>query len=155
MPFDITRPFHVGYMVENVDTAMAQLSASTGITWHPPQVFPLDIMVGDQRQSFDSRFTYSVEGPVQIELVQGPAGTLFDTSLHGGGPNHNGYWTDDLAGDIDRLVASGGELVFYGLGDAPGPQGFAMVDVAGARIELIDSVMLPMFETWYRTGSFS
>jgi len=85
MPFDITRPFHVGYMVENVDTAMAQLSASTGITWHPPQVFPLDIMVGDQRQSFDRRFTYSVEGPVQIELVQGPAGTLFDTSLHGGG----------------------------------------------------------------------
>ena len=27
--------------------------------------------------------------------------------------------------------------------------------VAGTRIELVDSVMLPMFGAWYRTGSFS
>ncbi len=153
MTFDITSPFHVGYVVADVDEAMVRLSAATGITWHPPQVFSLDIMVGDQRLGFDNRFTYSVEGPVQIEIVQGPAGTLFDASLYGG-PNHNGYWTDDLRGDIDSLVTGGGELVFAGCGEQPGPQGFAMVDFAGTRIELIDSVMLPMFETWYRTGSF-
>ena len=80
MTFDITSPFHVGYVVADVDEAMVRLSAATGITWHPPQVFSLDIMVGDQRLGFDTRFTYSVEGPVQIEIVQGPAGTLFDAT---------------------------------------------------------------------------
>ena len=25
---------------------------------------------------------------------------------------------------------------------------------SGARVELIDEVMQPMFENWYRTGSF-
>lgn len=153
MAFDITSPFHVGYMVADVDEAMARLSAATGVTWHPPQVFALDIMVGGDRQQFETRFTYSVEGPVQLEVAEGPAGTLWDASLHGG-PNHNGYWTDNLAGDIDALVAGGGELVFHGCGDDPGPQGFAMVDVVGSRIELIDRAMEPMFETWYRTGTF-
>ena len=49
-----------------------------------------------------------------------------------------------------RLAGEADDIRHY----QPGPQGFAMVDVAGTRIELIDTVMLPMFETWYRTGSF-
>ena len=152
MAFDITSPFHVGYIVADIDEAMRRLSDAAGVTWHPPQVFALDIMVGDERQQFETRFTYSVEGPVQLEVAEGPAGTLWDAEVHGG-PNHNGYWTDDLVGDIDRLVAGGGQLVFAGAGEN-GPEGFAMVDVAGSRIELIDEVMQPMFDTWYRTGTF-
>ena len=153
MSFDITNPFHVGYIVADVDEAMERLSAATGLTWHPPQVFALDITTGDKRVAFETRFTYSVEGPVQIEVAEGPAGTLWDADLYSG-PNHNGYWTDNLAGDVDALTAAGGELVFAGAGDQPGPQGFAMVDVAGSRLELVDEAMKPMFETWYTTGSF-
>jgi hypothetical protein len=153
MAFDITSPFHVGYIVADVDAAMAELSRATGVTWHPPQVFALDIMVGDQRLAFDTRFTYSVEGPVQVEVAEGPAGTLWDADMHGG-PNHNGYWTDELVADVDALVAGGGELVFAGASDDGGPQGFAMVDVGSTRIELIDEAMKPMFETWYATGAF-
>lgn len=153
MSFDITNPFHVGYMVADVDEAMERLSAATGVTWHPPQIFAIDITIGNERVAFDARFTYSVEGPVHLEVAEGPAGTLWDADLYGG-PNHNGYWTDNLAGDVDALTAAGGELVFAGAGDEPGPQGFAMVDVAGSRLELIDEAMKPMFETWYTTGSF-
>lgn len=152
MAFDITSPFHVGYIVADIDEAMQRLSAAAGVTWHPPQVFALDIVVDGDRQQFETRFTYSVEGPVQLEVAEGPAGTLWDADVHGG-PNHNGYWTDDLVGDIDRLVAGGGTLVFAGAGES-GPEGFAMVDVAGSRIELIDQAMQPMFENWYRTGTF-
>jgi len=152
--FDITRPFHVGYIVSDVEIAMAQLSEATGISWHPPQVFSLDIHMGNERVGFDVRFTYSKEGPLQIEVAQGPAGTLWDVDEYGG-PNHNGYWTDDLVGDIDRLKGRGFEVLYSGAGDEPGPQGFAMLQSPwGMRVELIDEVMLPMFETWYRTGSF-
>ena len=41
MTFDLTNPFHVGYIVADVEIAMEQLSAATGVTWHPPQVFAL------------------------------------------------------------------------------------------------------------------
>jgi hypothetical protein len=91
--------------------------------------------------------------PTRLRVAEGPAGTLWDADLYSG-PNHNGYWTDNLAGDVDALTAAGGELVFAGAGDQPGPQGFAMVDVAGSRLELVDEAMKPMFETWYTTGSF-
>ena len=152
--FDITSPFHVGYIVADVDEAMAQLSAATGVTWHPPQVFSLDINMGSERVGFDVRFTYSKEGPVQLEVAEGPAGTLWDVDDYGG-PNHNGHWTNDLVGDIDRLTAGGFDLLYSGAGDDPGPQGFAMLQApSGMRVELIDDVMLPMFEAWYRTGTF-
>ena len=82
--------------------------------------------MGDDRVDFDVTFTYSKEGPVQIEVAQGPAGTPWDVDDHGG-PNHNGYWTDDLVGDIARLTAGGFNLVYSGNGDEPGPQGFAML----------------------------
>lgn len=153
--FDITSPFHVGYIVSDVEVAMADLSRATGITWHPPQVFALDIHIGDERVAFDVTFTYSKQGPIQVEVAQGPAGTFWDVDDYGG-PNHNGYWTDNLAGDIDDLVAGGFEVLFTGAGDEPGPQGFAMLQSPwGMRVELIDEVMLPMFETWYRTGTFA
>jgi hypothetical protein len=152
--FDITSPFHVGYIVSDVDAAMVQLSEAMGVTWHPPQVFALEIQMGDERLGFDVRFTYSKKGPVQIEVAEGPAGTWWDVDDNGG-PNHNGYWSDDLVGDIDRLTAGGFELVFAGAGDEPGPQGFAMLRSPwGMGVELIDEAMLPLFETWYATGSF-
>jgi len=152
--FDITSPFHVGFIVADVDEAMAQLSAATGITWHPPQVFSLDLHLAGERVGFDTRFTYSKEGPVQVEVAEGPAGTLWDADMYGG-VHHNGYWTSDLAGDINELTAKGFEVVFTGAGDEPGPQAFGMLQSPwGMRVELIDEAMLPLFQTWYETGSF-
>ncbi len=152
--FDITNPFHVGFIVHDVEEAMAQLSAATGVTWHPPQVFSLDIDMAGERVGFDVRFTYTKEGPVQVEVAEGPDGTLWDANLHGG-TSHNGYWTDDLAGDIDRLTSGGFELLFSGASDEGGPQGFALLrSPSGIGVELIDEIMRPMFETWYQTGSF-
>lgn len=153
--FDITSPFHVGHIVEDVEAAMAQISQATGVTWHPPQDFALDIDMGGERVQIDVNFTYSKEGPVQIEVAQGPAGTLWDPSIHG--PSlHNGYWTSDLAGQIDELTAGGFELLYNGVGDDPGPQGYAMLlTPSGLRVELVDEAMLPLFEHWYATGSFT
>ena len=82
MTFDLTNPFHVGYIVADVEIAMEQLSAATGVTWHPPQVFALEITMGDDRVDFDVTFTYSKEGPVQIEVAQGPAPKALPCSRH-------------------------------------------------------------------------
>jgi hypothetical protein len=152
--FGIADPFHVGYIVSNLEAAMAQLSEATGITWHPPQIFPVDIQLGEQRCIFDVRFTYSKEGPIQVEVAQGPKGTPWDADKYGGA-SHNGYWTDDLRREIDRLTSRGFQLIYSGVGEKPGPQVHAMlISPWGMRVELIDTVMLPMIETWYATGSF-
>lgn len=134
---------------------MSQISTATGLTWHPPQDFALDINMGNERLQIDVKFTYSVEGPVQIEVAQGPAGTLWDPRVHGPNP-HNGYWSKDLVAQIDTLTSGGFELLYSGAGDEPGPQGYAMlIAPSGMRVELIDESMRPLFEQWYETGSFA
>ena len=153
--FDITAPFHVGFIVADVEAEMAQLTAATGITWHPPADFVVDIDTADGRVQYDVHFTYSKEGPVQVELAQGPPGTFWDVPMYGG-PNHNGYWSDDLIDDIDELTRGGFDVLYSGaIDDAPGPQNFAMLRApSGLRVELIDRAMEPLFQNWYRTGAF-
>ena len=152
--FDLTSPFHMGYIVDDVENEMAQISSAGGITWHPPQEMALELLVEGELVELEVFFTYSKEGPVQIELAQGPKGTFWDYSEYGG-PHHNGYWTSDLLGDIKGFQACGFELLYTGMGEESSPEGFAMLrGSSGIRVELIDEIMLPMFETWYATGSF-
>lgn len=149
----LTNPFHIGMIVADVDVAMAQYEAA-GVRWHRPQSLTLDLLVRGEPQQIPVRFTYSVQGPVQLEVASGPPGTLWDVEEYGG-LHHTGYWTADLLGDIGRLTTAGLDLVYTGRGDDDSPAGFAfLLTPAGQRVELIDEAMLPLFENWYAGGDF-
>ena len=153
--FQLTNPFHVGYIVADIAAAMSQMSCATGVTWHPPQVFPVDIQVKDVRSQFEVKFTYSKEGPVQIEVAEGPRGTPWDAVEHGG-VSHMGYWSSDLKSDVERLVAADFSMIYAGVGNQPGPSIHAMlVSPTGMRVEFIDTIMQPAIEAWYKTGKLS
>jgi hypothetical protein len=49
---------------------------------------------------------FSIQGPLHIELIEGPPGSAWDST---GGPrvDHLGYWSDDFPADRDRLQADG------------------------------------------------
>ena len=151
----ITDPFHSGIVVADVEEAMAEISASTGVTWHSLQSLDLDLLVDGEVVSTSVRFSYTVEGPVQLELADGPKGSFWDVDLYGG-LNHMGYWTDDLHGDIESLMAGGCELTYGGAGENGGIEGFAFLvpPAAGLRIELIDVAMRPAFDRWFAGGEF-
>ena len=133
---------------------MAQYSADTGVSWHSVQGFDLDLLVDGEVVTSSVRFTYSVEGPLQIELASGPPGSFWDVDLHGG-LNHLGYWTENLQADVAALQAGGCDFIYGGAGEDGQIGGFAFVmPPNGHRIELIDVAMRPAFDSWFGGGSF-
>lgn len=152
----LTDPFHAGVIVADVEEALAQLTASSGVAWHSVQGFDLDLLVDGEVVSTSVRFTYSVDGPLQIELASGPVGSFWDADLYGG-LNHLGYWTEDLRKDIAALQAGGCEVIYGGAGDDGNLEGFAFLapPTTGQRIELIDVAMRPAFDRWWAGGDFA
>lgn len=152
--FAVTQPFHVGIIVADLEAAMASYSATTGCTWHSVQDRDVTLLVGGEPLATHVHFNYSVEGPVQLELIQGLAGTPWDAAVHGG-LDHVGCWSDDLAGDIDRVTTQGWELL-YGADDGEGAvAGFCFLRTpTGQQVELLDVEMKPMFDRWFAGGDF-
>ena len=151
----ITDPFHTGIVVADVEEAMAEISAATGLTWHSLQSLDLDLLIAGEVVSTSVRFSYTVEGPVQLEVADGPKGSFWDADLYGG-LNHMGYWTENLHDDITTLEAGGCELIYGGAGEEGSLEGFAFLvpPAAGMRIELIDVAMRPAFDRWFAGGEF-
>ncbi len=103
--------FHVGHLVADIESAMAELGSSFDLTW--TQVVSRD----DQRvwtpehgqRTVPLTFCYSTQGPQHIELIQGVEGTPWwwgdIQNLH-----HAGVWCDvpTLTND---LIARGWTLV--------------------------------------------
>lgn len=153
--FDITNPFHVGVIVPDVEKAMADYSAATGVTWHRLQSLDLTLIVDGELVETSVRFNYTKEGPLQLEVADGPDGGPWDASLYGG-LNHLGCWTDDLRGDHERLSGHGWETLHGGADENGDPWGFVFVrSPAGDRIELLDTAMKPMFDRWFAGGDFA
>ena len=151
---DLTSPFHVGVVVSNLEEAMELYSAGAGLTWHSVQSMPVSLLVEGKVTEMSVRFTYSVEGPVQVELVQGPIGSFWEAGIYGG-MYHTGHWTEDLLGDLDELTAAGWTVRFTGADPDGDPMGFAYVMGAdGQQIELVDVAMRPLFDNWYAGGNF-
>ena len=96
--------FHVGYVVEDLADAMAQLTESLGTRW-------VDHFV-DVRYRSDSGVTiearlhtsYSLDGPAHIELIEAVPNTVWEldsrSTLH-----HIGLWSDDIPAEASVLPA--------------------------------------------------
>jgi hypothetical protein len=124
--------FQVGFVVPDLEAAMAELGAGLGVE----MLGPLERDVGDGVL----RIAFAMTAPPYLELIQGPPGSLWDATA---GPrmHHLGYWSDDLDADSARLEAAGMALEL--------DLGFARyhrpASAAGARIELIDAGFRPEF----------
>lgn len=120
-------PFHVGCNVADLEAAMAELTASQGIEWRKVN----QMTIGD----WPIRLVYSTPGPPYVELVEGPAGSPWDSQ--DGAMHHLGYWTDDLSRDLDELAGRGMVVELdgsvHGVGIA-----YLRPRNAGVRMELVD-----------------
>ncbi len=151
---DLVKPFHVGLVVPDVAEAMDTYSKAMGVTWYKKQYLELDILVDGAVVSTSVHFNYTVEGPVQLELCSGPAGSFWDPAAHEG-LNHVGYWTDDFDSDIAKLMSQGWRMRNAGVGEEGKPAAFAyVISPQNHQVEIIDEAMRPIFENWYAGGDF-
>jgi len=126
--------FHVGIVVEDIEAAMAELSAAIGVTWPQPHT--------SQYGEWTIRVTYTMEGPPYIELIEGEPGGPWDTS-RGPRVDHLGIWADDVPGECARLSGLGLPLSFEPTSVGK-PFTFCYHDAPtiGTRIEAVRSSLL-------------
>jgi hypothetical protein len=97
--------YHVGIVVPDARAAMQQYSDALGFSWTELGTSTLDLVVDGQPREARIAATYSREGPPYLEIVEELSGGVWAAGALA--LNHVGMWTDDLAGSVQRLEASG------------------------------------------------
>lgn len=135
--------YHVGIVVEDIDTARSRLTAMLGVTWGP--VLRLDVAAyrdGSGRDlELPTAMCYSTGDPC-LEVIEEVPGTTWVRHEHSN-LHHIGFWCEDLVGDSATLGAAGCPLQFCGRAGADAPVSFAYHrdDALGVRVELVDASM--------------
>jgi catechol 2,3-dioxygenase-like lactoylglutathione lyase family enzyme len=144
---------HVGVRVPDIEKAMHELSAGAGLEWSSLQHRQQAVWLpGVGATELELRFTYSTSGPVHMELLQGPPGSVW-----GGdevpGPHHAGYWVDDVVATTEALMHQGWSLE---AASSPPEDGYGVFTYvrspAGILVEPVSSAVRPRFEQWWAGG---
>ena len=143
------RVYHVGFVVPDIEEAIATLGPALGITFAPPIDLPfptLETPAGPREVAL--RLAYSTR-PVHVELVSSAPGTLWDFADQRRG-HHLGVWADDVATEADRLESLGLARLWWVPGD-DGRMVFSYHDTPyGFYIELVDSAARAGMPDWFR-----
>ncbi len=151
--------FHTGFVVPDVEQAMAELGGAFDLTWAPLTRITMRLRFPDGPREVGMTFTYSVEEP-HLELLAAVEGTPWSqgsapSPVGAQAAHHIGVWSDDVPGDSAALEAAGApRLVTY---DHPGDGalGFAYHRLpSGLLVELVDRARIADFERWFAGGSF-
>jgi catechol 2,3-dioxygenase-like lactoylglutathione lyase family enzyme len=147
---DFGELFHVGIRVPDIARAMEEFAAGAGTTWAQLQHREQPVWLpGVGQTALDLYFTYSTEGPVHLELLQGPPGSVW-SGAEVAGPHHLGYWVPDVPAITDRLVGEGWTLEAASRSPEEGYGNFTYVrSPAGVLVEPVASVVRPAFERWW------
>jgi catechol 2,3-dioxygenase-like lactoylglutathione lyase family enzyme len=153
MDVDYQRCYHQGVRVPDLDAAMKELGETLGVTWCEPQQRDQGVWLpGVGLTALPLRFTYSAEGPQHIELLQGPADSIWD-GTEAPGLHHVGLWSDDVAGETDAFLAAGWTLRIAQRDPADGYGVFTYVQPpSGLLVELVSTAVKPMFDRWFAGG---
>jgi len=148
--------YHTGIIVDDLDAAMMLWGDALGLHWAPrlKSTAPLQCPTGMEDR--EVIFTYSLEGPHHIELLEqiNPAPYL---NLTGGRHIHHlGYYAPDLAAESARLEALGLRRELSGVSDSGGVSRatFHINPVSpGMWIELVDQSVADFVDPWLSEAS--
>jgi catechol 2,3-dioxygenase-like lactoylglutathione lyase family enzyme len=101
------------------------------------------------------RFTYSAGDAQHLELLEGPAGSIWD-GREQPGLHHVGLWSDDVGGETEQLLAQGWTLRLAQAAPEDGYGVFTYVQPpSGLIVELVWSAVEPMFARWFAGGDLA
>jgi hypothetical protein len=149
--------FHVGVRVADLGVAQRELTNSVGVHWTSPAHIRMKAWVaGEGYRDCELTISFSVEGPVHIELLHGSPGSYWDTSIGGAGLHHIGVWVEDVTRANEELVRQGWVVELAGMAPEEGYGGFTYTrSPAGVLFEpeLGGAGAKERFERWYAGGS--
>jgi Glyoxalase/Bleomycin resistance protein/Dioxygenase superfamily len=106
--------WHAGFIVDNLEEAMSELSVGLGLTWAPIHDIRGQKLSGPDGKSWilGSRVCFSTDLPLSLELIEEDPGTpnvrRGESAFH-----HLGYWDDDLMAEEQRLAGLGYGCVMF------------------------------------------
>ncbi len=107
---------------------MDDLSRSVGVEWSTAKA--------DAIGPWEYRMAFSRTGPPYFELIEGPAGSPWDSTL-GARCDHIGFWTESVGESSERLVGEGLPIEFSGCPNGR-PYTYHRVKSLGVRLEMMD-----------------
>lgn len=148
---DLSKTFHTGIIVENLEAAMAELGEALGLQWTEVKEFDPIVhwIPGKGRKEIAMKAVYSKQGPIHLEVCEGPADSFYDTTNQPDG-RHIGIWVDNLVDETERLVSLGWKILAangtpeegYGVLTYMTPPDNSFV------VELVDIELKPMIDEW-------
>lgn len=147
---DLQRFHHYGMAVADIDAAQTMFAKALNLRFAPVRNFdPFPFWTPEQGTHVVNVFaTYSIEGPVRLELVQG-TGPFYDP---GRLPDarHVGLWVDDVAAEAGILAAQGWSTIASGAApdDGWGVIAYMSPPVPGLLVELISMSLKPVIDEW-------
>ena len=154
--YDASKLFHIGIRVPDIDQAMTEIGDAMEVTWASVQDREMSVwQPGVGQRAVRLALTYSVEGPVHLELLQGPPGSIWDGN-DAPGAHHFGVWSDDVAGETRRLLDAGWTLELAAAAPEDGFGRFTYVrSPTGFLLEPVSVANRPRFERWWAGGSLT
>lgn len=154
---DNARTYHTGIRVPDIEKAMVELGASLNLTWCSLQQREQNVWTpATGAITVPLKFTYSCEGPVHLELLQGAPGSIWD-GREQPGIHHTGVWVDDVKAETEARVAAGWTIAAAGAPPEKGYGAFTYVvpPSSGLIVELVSSAIEPMFARWFAGGALA
>jgi hypothetical protein len=145
--------FHVGIVVDDVESTLVELTALFGYEWCDEIGGQVTVMLPTGRVDLDLRCVYSRTSP-RVEIVRSIPGTLW-VPVEGSGIHHLGYWSDDVAADSRELESMGFASEAVGTLPDGSPYWSFHGRATGPRIELVSRQVEPALEQYWATGSVS
>jgi hypothetical protein len=103
----LLRLYHTGIIVDSLDKAMESWDDALGLKWAPPKTSTAPMQCPDGVLDREIRFTYSLQGPHFIEILEQVDPAPYLNLTGGRRVHHLGYFTDDLVGASADLEARG------------------------------------------------
>lgn len=154
---DYTRVFHTGVLTSDLEAACEFYTRTLGITFAEPYEFEaLPIWTPDRGlHHVRNRFTYSVEGPIHLELQGGEPGSFYDPAASRG--DHVGIWVSDILATVAGLIGQGWEVIAAGAAPDDGWGLFTYLRPAqgGMAIEVVSETLQPVFARWFNGEGLS
>lgn len=147
---DFDRMFHFGIRVADLDKATAEMGGALGVRWATARDGEQSVWTPERgAETVPLRFTYSVDGPQHLELLEGAPGSPWHAA-ESPGVHHVGVWVDDVATETGRLVDLGWQLV---AAQSSPQNGFGVwsyvAPPSGLIVELVDAAIEPHFQAWW------
>ncbi|MGP3533967.1 VOC family protein [Microbacterium sp. RD1] len=116
----LLRLYHTGIIVNDLDRAMAAMGDALGLQWCPPLTSTVPLRCPDGVVGREVRFTYSLQGPHHIELLEQIDPSPYLNVTGGRYVHHLGYFTDDLRSAAADLESRGYRMELSGVDEEDG-----------------------------------